>query len=180
MPAPAVVMHDITKTFPGLYQPVVANADVSLRVDEGEFHVIVGENGAGKSTLMNILYGLHQPDAGSIALFGRPTSLSGPKDAIGIGVGMIHQHFMLVPSFTVAENIVLGHEPVRGGLMDNGRMRREISQLAERVDLPIDLARVPPQHYPEQSGEQTVLLIGKEAIVAMPSPPRGRLLRPAR
>ncbi len=138
MPAPAVVMRNITKTFPGLYRPVVANAEVNLSIDAGEFHVIVGENGAGKSTLMNILYGLQAPDAGDISLFGRPVTLHGPKDAIAAGIGMIHQHFMLVPSFTVAENIVLGHEPVRGGLMDRHRIHHDIAELAGRLKLPID------------------------------------------
>lgn len=134
----AVAMRDITKTFPGLYQPVVANAEVNLSVDEGEFHVIVGENGAGKSTLMNILYGLHRPDSGHISLFGVAAELTSPRQAIARGVGMIHQHFMLVPSFTVADNIVLGHEPIRGGLMDRARIWRDIEALATRLNLPID------------------------------------------
>src|SRR6266699_2509539 len=103
-------MHDITKTWPG----VVANDHVNLAVHQGEIHALVGENGAGKTTLMNILYGLIHPDSGEILINGQPAHISGPRDAIRLGIGMVHQHFMLIPPLTVAENIVLGREP--GGL----------------------------------------------------------------
>ncbi len=103
-----IEVKNITKRFPG----VVANDKVNLSIEEGEIHAIVGENGAGKSTLMNIIYGLYEPTEGGEILFkGKPIKINSPLDAINLGIGMVHQHFMLVPSFTVAENIVLGTEP---------------------------------------------------------------------
>src|SRR6266699_3787107 len=103
----AVEMRNITKTWPG----VVANDHVNLKVRKGEIHALVGENGAGKSTLMNILYGLIHPDSGEMYVNGQLAHIAGPRDAIRLGIGMVHQHFMLIPPLTVAENIVLGHEP---------------------------------------------------------------------
>ena len=102
-----IEVKNITKRFPG----VVANDKVNLSIEEGEIHAIVGENGAGKSTLMNIIYGLYEPTEGEILFKGKPIKINSPLDAINLGIGMVHQHFMLVPSFTVAENIVLGTEP---------------------------------------------------------------------
>src|SRR5207237_2483203 len=102
----AVEMRDISKAWPG----VVANDHVNLAVRKGEIHALVGENGAGKTTLMNILYGLIHPDSGEIFVDGQPAHITGPRDAIRLGIGMVHQHFMLIPPLTVAENIVLGHE----------------------------------------------------------------------
>src|SRR4051794_27524979 len=106
-------MRGIRKEFPG----IVANDDVDLDVRRGEVHALLGENGAGKSTLMNILYGLYKPDAGEIVVEGKRVSFSSAKDAIEAGIGMVHQHFMLIPVMTVAENIVLGTEPVQAGLL---------------------------------------------------------------
>src|SRR5213595_2602247 len=103
-------MRGITKAFPG----IVANDRVDFELAPGEVHALLGENGAGKSTLMNILYGLYHPDAGEIVLQGKPVSFGSARDAIGAGIGMVHQHFMLIPVMTVAENIVLGVEPSRG------------------------------------------------------------------
>src|SRR5579884_226108 len=103
----AVEMVNITKVWPG----VIANDHVHLRVRKGEIHALVGENGAGKTTLMNILYGLIHPDSGEIFVNGQRAHITGPRDAIHLGIGMVHQHFMLIPPLTVAENIVLGHEP---------------------------------------------------------------------
>ena len=100
-------MRGIRKEFPG----TVANDDVDLDVRRGEVHALLGENGAGKSTLMNILYGLYRPDAGELLLNGKRVEFSSARDAIGAGIGMVHQHFMLIPVMTVAENIVLGVEP---------------------------------------------------------------------
>ena len=100
-------LRGITKAF----GPVVANRDINLVVERGEIHALLGENGAGKSTLMNVLYGLHQPDEGSILLDGQTVRFSGPGDAAAAGIGMVHQHFMLVEPFTVLENLVLGLEP---------------------------------------------------------------------
>ena len=116
----AVEMRGIVKIFPG----VRANDGVDLEVRQGEILALVGENGAGKSTLMNILYGLIHADAGEILIEGKPAPMQGPRDAIRHGIGMVHQHFMLIPVFTVGENVVLGSEPVRpGGFYDHGRAR---------------------------------------------------------
>ena len=104
--APALEMRGITKRYPG----VVANDAIDLDVQPGEIHALLGENGAGKTTLMNILYGLARPDEGEILLDGEPVHIAGPSDAIARGISMVHQHFMLVPVFTVAENIILGDE----------------------------------------------------------------------
>ena len=103
----AVELKDISKAWPG----VVANDRVNLQVRKGEIHALVGENGAGKSTLMNILYGLIRPDSGEILINGQVAHINGPRNAISLGIGMVHQHFMLIPPLTVAENIVLGSEP---------------------------------------------------------------------
>ena len=136
---PVVQMRGVTKVFPGLFNKVVANNDVELEVSQGEIHVIVGENGAGKSTLMNILYGLVHPDKGEISLFGEIVQIDNPKKAIDLGVGMIHQHFMLVPSFTVGENVILGKEPTKLGLIDDERVHSEIHKLCEMLNFELDL-----------------------------------------
>ena len=134
-PAIAVEMRGITKAWPG----VVANNNVDLEVRAGEIHALVGENGAGKTTLMNILYGLIHPDSGEILVNGKPVRISGPRDAIALGIGMVHQHFMLIPVFTVGENIMLGREPVAaGGLYDQAKARREIAELTRRYGLALD------------------------------------------
>ncbi len=131
----AVEMRDITKTWPG----VVANDHVNLKVRKGEIHALVGENGAGKTTLMNILYGLIHPDSGEIYINGQRVHISGPRDAIRLHIGMVHQHFMLIPPLTVAENIVLGHEPGGTNAVYNVRQSRElIQQLSKQYGLPID------------------------------------------
>jgi len=104
-------LRGITKRFPG----VVANDHVDLVVEEGEIHALLGENGAGKTTLMNILYGLYRADEGEVLLDGRPVRFEGPGDAIAAGLGMVHQHFMLIPVFTVTENIILGDEITPAG-----------------------------------------------------------------
>jgi len=107
--APILSMQNVTKRFPG----VLANDRISFTLDQGEVLAFLGENGAGKSTLMNILYGLYAPDEGEVAVRGQPVQIHDPNDAIGLGIGMVHQHFQLVPVFTVAENIVMGTEPTR-------------------------------------------------------------------
>src|SRR5437763_4736826 len=107
----------IGKVYPG---GVVANNGVDLTIEKGELHAVVGENGAGKSTLMKILFGIERPDAGSLTLDGKPVHFNGPRDAIDAGIGMVFQHFSLVPSFTVYENVVLGSEP-RAGIRFNRR-----------------------------------------------------------
>src|SRR5258706_10134543 len=131
----AVEMRNITKVWPG----VVANDHVHLAVRKGEIHALVGENGAGKTTLMNILYGLIHPDDGEIFINGQPAHITGPRDAIRLGIGMVHQHFMLIPPLTVAENIVLGHEPGNTASMYEIKEARElILNLSKQYGLPID------------------------------------------
>jgi ABC-type uncharacterized transport system ATPase subunit len=121
------------------YGALVANDGIDLDVAPGQIHALLGENGAGKSTLMNVLYGLTQPDEGEILADGKPVTLRSPKDAIAAGFGMVHQHFMLVPVFTVAENVTLGHERTGPlGLLDQRRMRREVRELSERYQLRVD------------------------------------------
>jgi simple sugar transport system ATP-binding protein len=131
----AVEMRGITKAFPG----VVANNKVDLEVRKGEIHALVGENGAGKSTLMNVLYGLLHPDEGEILIDGKTANIGGARDAIAHGIGMVHQHFMLIPVFTVGENVMLGREPVSGpGFYDHARARKEIAELTKRYGLRLD------------------------------------------
>jgi general nucleoside transport system ATP-binding protein len=128
-------LRGITKRFGSL----VANDHIDLTVEPGEIRALLGENGAGKTTLMNVLYGLVQPDEGEILLDGQPTRIHSPRDAINARIGMVHQHFMLVPVFTVAENVTLGLEPVRGlGLLDRRRARQDVRQLSERFGLQVD------------------------------------------
>lgn len=130
----ALEARNITKRFPG----VLANDNVSLELRKGEIHALLGENGAGKSTLMNVIYGLYTPDEGQIFIDGTQVEIHDPKDAIAHGIGMVHQHFMLVPVFTVAENIVLGAEVTRGPSLDMRRAEREIRRLSEEFGLRVD------------------------------------------
>src|SRR5712692_9055276 len=131
----AVEMRNITKTWPG----VVANDHVNLDVRKGEIHALVGENGAGKTTLMNILYGLIRPDSGENFVNGQLAHITGPRDAIRLRIGMVHQHFMLIPPLTVAENIVLGHEPGNLATVYEVKKAREaILELGKQYGLPID------------------------------------------
>jgi ABC-type uncharacterized transport system ATPase subunit len=117
---------------------VAALDDVSLELGAGERVALVGENGAGKTSLMNVLYGLYQPDAGEIWIHGERVRLRGPRDAIARGVGMVHQHFMLVPTLTVAENVVLGREPVRRGLLDFERACAQVTETCQRFGFQLD------------------------------------------
>src|ERR671938_1703373 len=132
--APALELRGITKRF----GPLVANRSVDFELRRGEIHALLGENGAGKSTLMNVLYGLHQPDEGQILLDGEPVAIDSPRRAIALGIGMVHQHFMLVPVMTVAENLVLGAEPSRGVLLDYKAASARVRELSERFGLAVD------------------------------------------
>src|ERR1700747_1424707 len=127
-------MRGIRKEFPG----IVANDDVSFDVRRGEVHALLGENGAAKSTLMNILYGLYRPDGGEIRLNGKPVVFSSARDAIHAGIGMVHQHFMLIPVMTVAENIVLGQEPRGRVLLDEDGAEKRVAELSQQFGLAVD------------------------------------------
>ena len=131
---PVVELRGITKRFPG----VVANDHVDFDLRGGEVHALLGENGAGKSTLMNVLYGLYHQDEGEIFLQGRPVRIGSPHDAIANGIGMVHQHFMLIPVMTVAENIVLAAEPSKGPFLDQREAERRVRELADSLGFRID------------------------------------------
>ncbi len=134
-PPPVLELRAITKKF----GPVVATDRVDFDLRAGEVHALLGENGAGKSTLMSVLYGLYQPTSGEIIVDGNQVAIDSPSDAIKLGIGMVHQHFMLVPVMTVAENIVLGHEPtLSGGRLDIKQARATVRELSERFGLAVD------------------------------------------
>ncbi|WP_295026244.1 ABC transporter ATP-binding protein [uncultured Mobiluncus sp.] len=128
-------LRGITKTF----GPLVANDHIDLVVEPGQIHALLGENGAGKSTLMNVLYGLYQPDAGEIFVDDEKVSFKGPGDAVAAGIGMVHQHFMLVPVFTVAESVALGYEPTKAlGRLDLQAARKKVQELSAQFGFDID------------------------------------------
>jgi simple sugar transport system ATP-binding protein len=131
-----VEMKNIVKIYPN---GVIANKNVNFLVNKGEIHALVGENGAGKSTLMKILYGLEQPTTGEIKLNGQAISLASPHEAIDRGIGMVHQNFMLIPSFTVAQNVVLGREPLKGQFIDAEEAIRITESLAKEYGLDVDV-----------------------------------------
>ena len=131
---PVLEVRNITKKFPG----VVANEDVSIRLMPGEILALLGENGAGKSTLMNIVYGLYHPTSGEILVNGEPVVFHTPKDAIARGIGMVHQHFQLVPVMTVVENVMLGDESTKLGKLDRKLVAARITELSERYGLAVD------------------------------------------
>lgn len=129
-----VEMRNITKRFPG----IVANDQISFKVKKGEIHALLGENGAGKSTLMNILFGLYLPDEGQIFINEQEVKITAPNVANELGIGMVHQHFMLVENFTVTENIIMGSEPKKGLKIDLQKARDSVVQLSERYGLQVD------------------------------------------
>jgi simple sugar transport system ATP-binding protein len=130
----AVELRHISKRFPG----VIANKDVSIKVESGSVHALIGENGAGKSTVMKILYGMQRPDSGEILVHGKTVHFKKPADSIDAGIGMVHQHFMLADNFTVLENIVLGYEPSHGGVIDFNAARTKINEMAAAYGLTVD------------------------------------------
>jgi general nucleoside transport system ATP-binding protein len=132
---PVLELRGITKQFPG----VLANDHIDFDLRRGEVHALLGENGAGKSTLMSILYGLYTADSGEILMNGDPVGISSPKDAINLGIGMVHQHFMLIPVMTVTENIVLANEPVHAGvLLDESTAERRVAEVARSFKFAVD------------------------------------------
>ena len=132
---PILELRGITKQFPG----VLANDHIDLTVQKGEIHALLGENGAGKTTLMNILYGLYKPDEGEIIVNGKKLDVQSPIDAIKAGIGMVHQHFMLVPVFTVTENVMLGEEYVKyGGVLDREKASKKIREISNTYKLDIN------------------------------------------
>lgn len=133
--ATAVEMLNISKFYPG----VVATDNVSLSVDEGQILGLIGENGAGKSTMMNMLYGMTEPDIGEIRLFGKKVRIQSPNMAIKLGIGMVHQHFMLMPNLTVLQNIILGNTPTKNGLIDVKTAKEKIEEIMKKYDLPVNL-----------------------------------------
>ncbi len=133
--APLIALHRVTKRFPG----VVANDSVDLTLEEGEIHALIGENGAGKSTLMRVLYGLYPPDEGHIEVRGEEVKINSPRTALGLGIGMVHQHFVLVDRFTVAENIILGAEG--GPLIDLDGAVKDIESQAKNYGFKLDARR---------------------------------------
>lgn len=129
-----VEMLNIRKEFPG----IVANDDITVQVKKGEIHALLGENGAGKSTLMNVLFGLYQPEKGEIRYDGKKVNITDPNVATRLGIGMVHQHFMLVENYSVTENIILGNEPTKNGKIDIRKAEREVQELSDRYGLKVD------------------------------------------
>src|SRR3989337_1565765 len=130
----ALETRNIFKWFPGGF----ANDMVDFELRQGEIHALLGENGAGKSTLMNIIYGLYAPDGGEIYVGGKEVNIATPRDALSLGIGMVHQDFMLIPAFTVLENIILGVEDQRGVSLDMSRGRQNIKELSQKYGLEVD------------------------------------------
>ena len=159
---PVLDVRGVTKTFPG----VIANEDVDMVLYEGEIHCLLGENGAGKSTLMNVVFGLYQPDRGTIRVRGEQVAFHGVSDAIDHGIGMVHQHFQLIPVFTVAENVILGNELVKGPLLDMKEARRRIRELGDRYGLRVDPdAKVGDLSVGEQQRVELVKALFREADI---------------
>ncbi|PPA72006.1 ABC transporter ATP-binding protein [Jeotgalibacillus proteolyticus] len=129
-----IEMLNIRKEFPG----IVANDNITLQLKKGEIHALLGENGAGKSTLMNVLFGLYQPEKGEIRVKGEKVNITSPNIANDLGIGMVHQHFMLVDTFTVTENIVLGMEPKKGFTIDMKKAERDVKEISDRYGLRVD------------------------------------------
>jgi len=160
---PVIEMRDIVKRFGDF----VANDHVQLKLHKGEVLAILGENGAGKSTLMNILYGMLRPSSGEILVRGQKVEMDSPEKAISLGIGMVHQHFMLIPPFTVAENIILGAEPMQGLTVDLNGAKKRIRELSEQYHLMVDVdAKIGQDAYLEPGViVHGATVIGDEAYV---------------
>lgn len=160
---PILELRGITKRFPG----VLANDHIDLTLEAGEIHALLGENGAGKTTLMNILYGLYQQDEGEVIVRGQKIEIHSPSDAIAAGIGMVHQHFMLVPVFTVTENVMLGEESIRfGGLLNRAEAADKIRQISEQFGLQVDPdARVEDLPVGVQQRVEIIKLLYREADI---------------
>ena len=130
----AIEMLNITKRFPG----IIANDNITLQLKKGEIHALLGENGAGKSTLMSVLFGLYQPEEGTIKKDGEVVSIKDPNDANALGIGMVHQHFKLVECFTVLDNIIMGVEPTKHGFLQKAEAREKVLALSEKYGLHVD------------------------------------------
>ncbi|MCD8022116.1 MAG: ATP-binding cassette domain-containing protein, partial [Lachnospiraceae bacterium] len=138
-PDNVIEMLHITKRFPG----IIANDDITLQLRRGEVHALLGENGAGKSTLMSVLFGLYQPEEGTIRKNGEVVKINNPNDATALGIGMVHQHFKLIDVFTVLDNIILGAETTKFGFLQKREARAKVEALSEKYGLKVDLdARV--------------------------------------
>ena len=129
-----IEMLHITKEFPG----IKANDDITLQLRKGEIHALLGENGAGKSTLMSVLFGLYQPEQGTIRKNGQEVKINNPNDANALGIGMVHQHFKLVECFTVLDNIILGVEDTKHGFLQKDEARKKVMALSEKYGLKVD------------------------------------------
>ena len=156
-------LRGITKAF----GPLVANDHIDLTVEPGQIHALLGENGAGKSTLMNILYGLYEADEGEILIDGEPVTFSGPGDVVAAGIGMVHQHFMLVPVFTVAESVALGYEPVGPmGIIDARAAAARVREISERFGFDVDpAARIEDLPVGIQQRVEIIKALSREARV---------------
>ncbi len=130
----AIEMRNITKKFPG----IIANDNITLQLKKGEIHALLGENGAGKSTLMSVLFGLYQPEEGSIYKYGKEVKINDPNDANDLGIGMVHQHFKLVQCFTVLDNIILGVETTKNGILQKAEARKKVQELSDKYGLKVD------------------------------------------
>ncbi len=172
-----VQLSGIRKQFPG----VLANDDISLDIQEGEIFAILGENGAGKTTLMNILFGLYRPDAGEIRIRGDLADFSSPRDATALGIGMVHQHFKLVENYTVAENIILGLEPVRKRLglfplINEKFANREIAELSDHYGLKVDpRLRIKDASVSEQQRVEILKMLYRKADILILDEPTAML-----